>query len=218
MGHLSKVIKVLVISDALFLSSVGILNPIFAIFLTSNISGGKIETAGIAAAIYLMVRTIFLLPVSWQIDKHKGERDDLFFLVCGLIIMALTSVLYIFSTTARQIYLLQIVMGIGAAMHYPAWYVLFTRHIGRFREGFAWGVYEVVVGISGAIAASAGAFIADLYGFKIIFSIMAGLTLISALLPLTFYKHLRTPKQAEEEFKKHYPSTLTDYHNEREIV
>lgn len=217
MPKLNYVIKVLIVSDAFFLSSLGLLNPIFAIFLTSQIKGGTIETAGIAATIYLIVRTIFLLPVSSQIDKQKGERDDLFFLVGGLLIMALTSVLYIFAGTATHIYILQIFLGLGAAMHYPAWYVLFTRHIGRFREGFAWGVYEVVIGLSGAIAALTGAFLAENYGFSLVFSLVAFLTFASALLPLSFYKHLKTRKQVEEEIKKHASSSLADYRPEGEI-
>lgn len=218
MSHLNRIIKALIVSDAFFLSSIGILTPIFAIFLTRQIDGGTIETAGIAASIYLITRTIFLLPVSSQIDKRKGEIDDLFFLVVGLMLMALTTILYIFAQTTWHIYILQIFLGLGAAMHYPAWYVLFTRHIGRYREGYAWGVYEVVVGASGAVAASLGAYIADVYGFELLFSLVAILTIISALLPLGFYKHLRTSKQVEEELKKSTHSTLTDYHSEREIM
>ncbi|PJE58268.1 MAG: hypothetical protein COU81_01620 [Candidatus Portnoybacteria bacterium CG10_big_fil_rev_8_21_14_0_10_36_7] len=186
MARLNKIIKALIISDAFFLSAIGILTPIFAIFLISQIDGGTIEVAGIAAAIYLIVRTIFLLPVSNLIDKKKGEYDDLFFLVSGLVVMALTMILYTFAKTVWNIYLLQAVLGVGAAMHYPAWYVLFTRHIGKFREGFAWGVYEVVIGISGALTVSAGAFVANIFGFEVLFLVVAMLILAGAFMPLLF--------------------------------
>ena len=77
MARLNKIIKALIISDAFFLSAIGILTPIFAIFLISQIDGGTIEVAGIAAAIYLIVRTIFLLPVSNLILKYYLQTYQL---------------------------------------------------------------------------------------------------------------------------------------------
>jgi MFS family permease len=135
---LNRVIKILIISDTLLLSSAGLYTPIFAIFLTTQIRNGTIALVGLATAIFLASKTLFLLPISRYIDKIKGQKDDLFCLVFGSILMALVCFLYIFAKSSYHIYLLQALLGLGTAFYTPGWYVLFTRNIDRYHEGMAW--------------------------------------------------------------------------------
>ncbi|GAH48577.1 unnamed protein product, partial [marine sediment metagenome] len=66
---MNPVIKVLTISDFLIISGFGLITPIFAVFVTDTIEGGTLAVVGIAAAIYLLARSIGQIPVGAIIDK-----------------------------------------------------------------------------------------------------------------------------------------------------
>jgi len=78
---INKVIRTLIGADLVFLSALGFVNPIFAIFITSRIKAGSLEVIGFAAAIYWITKSILEIPVGRFLDKRKGEKDDLYFFV-----------------------------------------------------------------------------------------------------------------------------------------
>ena len=59
LDHLNPVIRWLIIGDVLYYAGVGLLGPIFALFIVDFIEGGNIEVAGIAIAIYLITKSVF---------------------------------------------------------------------------------------------------------------------------------------------------------------
>ena len=67
--------------------------------------------------------------------------------------------------------------GLGAAMAYPTWSALFTRHIDRGREAIEWGSYHMLTDLAGAAAASMGGLIAGLYGFESVFVVASVIAL-----------------------------------------
>jgi predicted MFS family arabinose efflux permease len=188
---INKIIKTLIGTDLVFLSALGIITPIFAIFITDKIKGGNIEVVGFAAAIYWIGRSIFEIPIAKFLDRTKGEKDDLYFLVIGYMVCAFVNFGYIFSSLPWHIYLLELVYAIGAALSWPAWSALFTRHIDKGKEGFEWSVEHVSfsagIGITGAL----GGIIVSNLGFNIAF-ILAGLfALLGGLLPLIIYRDVK---------------------------
>jgi len=178
---MNLVIKILILSDFIIWSVNNLTAPIFAIFIVDNIPGASIETAGIAAALYLIFKSIFEIPVGLFLDKVKGEKDDLYTAVVGSVIMASVFALYPLINSIWQLFLLQIVLGISAAVSYPGWYGIFTRHIDKKKEAFEWSVYDVALGIGMGLTAVIGAFLVEKFGFDIVFYITAGFTLIGAL-------------------------------------
>lgn len=178
--NVNLVIKILILSDFLIWSSNQLLAPIFAIFITDKIQG-SIEVVGIASAIYLITKSIFEIPIGVYIDKSKSEKDDLLTAIFGTLLTALVYFLYIFIADVWQLYLLQALMGLSAAVAFPGWYSIFTHHVDRGREGLEWSLYDVSLGIGMAAAAALGGFIAETFGFNVLFFIVGLFTLSGSL-------------------------------------
>lgn len=181
---MSKVIKVLILSDVSILTGLGFVAPIFAIFLTQNIKGGNVEVAGFAAAIFWIVESIAMIPFGRYLDKKGGEKDDLFFVGFGNFLVALSVLGYLFSSLPWHIYALQVIYALGMAMNLPGYTAIFTRHIDKGHEAFNWSIRAAFVGLGAGIAGALGGVIANSFGFKALFIGMEFFILFSALLPI----------------------------------
>lgn len=175
------IIKILILSDFLIWSSYQFLSPIFAIFVTERINQSSLETIGLAAAIYLISKSIFEIPIGIYIDKSKSEKDDLYTAIAGTVLAAFVFFGFIFVSSVWQLYVLQIIMGLANALAFPGWYSMFTRHIDKEKAAFEWSLYDVLLGIGMAATAAAGGFLAEKFGFNIIFIIIGSATLLGAL-------------------------------------
>lgn len=192
--YVNKVIKVLITSDFFMLSAAGIVSPIFAIFITENVQGGNIALVGYVSTVYLLVKAFFQLIFGRWIDKKESEKYDFALLIVGSIITSLVPLGYIFSKLPWHIYVIEALNGLGFAMTLPSWYAIFTRHIDRGQEGFQWSLETMLVALGGAIAASAGGYLAEHYGFKLIFILMSVLSMIGSLFLILIYNELKTHK------------------------
>lgn len=181
--NVNIVIKILIISDFLIWSSNQLLAPIFAIFITGKING-SIEVIGIASAIYLIIKSLFEIPVGAYIDKSVSEKDDLYTAIIGTIVTAIAYFLFTAVTQVWQLYVLQAIMGIGAACAFPGWYSIFTHHVDKGKAGFEWSLYDVVLGFGMAGSAALGGFIANEFGFDTLFFLVGIFTLLGAILLL----------------------------------
>lgn len=182
----NKIIRTLIVSDFFLFFALGLLAPIFAVFILNNIEN-KIEIIGYAVAIYWLTRVITVVPFSHMMDRMKGEMDEYFFMIIGTFIISCVPLFYIISTAPWHIYLLQIVSGLANSMAVPAWRILFTNHIDTRIVGLEWSLEDVGVGIATAASAAIGAFIADRFGFDTLFIMIfvCGVIGTTVLLPLT---------------------------------
>ena len=170
MSHntVNKTIRSLIVSDFFLFFALGLLSPIFAVFILNNV-GNKIEIIGYAVAIYWLTRVITVIPFSHLMDKLKGEMDEYYFMIIGTFIIAVVPLFYIISSQPWHIYLLQIVHGLANSLAVPAWRILFTNHIDSRIVGFEWSLEDVGVGVATATSAVIGAYIADKFGFNFLF-------------------------------------------------
>jgi len=180
--QVNVVIKVLIASDFIVWSSANLVAPIFAIFVADKLPGGSIEAVGIASMIYFIAKCIVEIPVSTYIDKSKSERDDLYSALLGTILNATIFFLYPIIDSVWQLYLLQIVSGAAAAIAYPGWYSIFTRHIDKTKEAFEWSLYDVLLGLGMAATAALGALLVKQFGFDIVFVAIGVMTILGAFL------------------------------------
>ena len=188
---INKVIKILILSDVALLAGLGLVAPIFAIFLTENIKGGNVAVAGFAAAIYWIIHSVVMIPFGKYLDKKQGEKDDLWFIIIGNLLAALAVFGYLFARLPWHIYVLQFIYGIGMGMNMPGYTAIFTRHIDKGREAFDWSVRGALVGIGAGVAGGLGGVIAQNFGFNILFLGVAGFIIISAFLPLLISKEMK---------------------------
>ena len=190
--QINIVIKILVLSDFLIWSSAQLLSPIFAIFITDKING-SIEVVGIASAIYLISKSVFEIPVGIFVDKTKSEKDDLYSAIIGTLLTACGFFALTFIDSIWQLYALQALFGLAAAIAFPGWYSIFTRHIDKGKEAFEWSLYDVVLGVGMACAAALGGFIADYFSFDVLFNIIGILTVCGAVLLLAIKSKIYMP-------------------------
>lgn len=188
---INKIVRTLIGADLIFLSALGLINPIFAVFITDQIKGGDVKMIGFAAAIYWIVKSLLQVPIGNFLDKRKGEKDDLYFLIFGYLIVALVPFGYIFSFLPWHIYILEGVYAIGMAMYYPSWCAIFTRHIDKGKEAFEWSLESATLGIGAGITGAVGGILASKFGFDLVFILVGAMAIISGFFPLFIYKDVK---------------------------
>ncbi len=187
---INRVIRSLIVSDLVLFFALGLLSPIFAVFILENI-GNRLEVIGYAASCYWITRVIMVVPLSRLMDKLKGELDEYSFMVLGTFIISIVPLFYIIASEPWHIYALQIVNGIANSMAVPAWRIIFTNHVDRRFIGFEWSLEDVGVGIATAASAAIGAFVADKLGFNVLFGAMSFFGIIGACILLVLRKRER---------------------------
>lgn len=178
-NKVNRTIRFLILSDFFLFFAVGLLAPIYAVFVLKYIEN-SLEVIGYAVACYWITRVIMVIPLSLFMDKIKGEKDEYSFMVVGTFLIALIPLLYTISSQPWHIYALQIFNGFAYSMAVPAWRILFTNNIDKKIVGFEWSLEDVSVGLATALSAALGAIIADKYGFNVLFGVISFFGFLSA--------------------------------------
>ena len=178
---MNRVIKLLMISDVLVLTSFGLIDPILAIFFKEDLIGGTIFTAGLASTVFLIVKCSVQLPFSRYVDSSSYKKR-LRWLIFGSFLISSVPFIYIFSKHIQMIFFAQIIYGIGSGLAYPTWLALWTTHLDKKRETFEWSLYSTLTGLGTAMTAAIGAGLSYLVGFKITFIFVGILSLTGCLI------------------------------------
>ena len=185
---INKIVKILIMSDFFLNLGWGLLSPIFALFILEKITMGNpmkaAEIAGFSALFYWITKSFMEIPIGRFLDKHDGEKDDFWFMTLGLFVVAITPLGYLISTEPWHIYFFQVVHATGMAMALPSWLAIFTRHIDKGKEAFEWSLETTSISMGAGIAGGLGGIVASIFGFRILFIFVAGLTFFAALLLL----------------------------------
>jgi MFS family permease len=182
MININKVIKTLIASDFFLQAGWGLSGPIFAIFLTQQIQGGNLKVVGVAVATYWIAKSIVQPFIAHQLDKNHGEKDDFQFLIIGMYVANLIPLGYVFSTQPWHIYGLEFIRAMAMACVVPTWSAIFTRHIDKGKEAFSWSIESTGIGFAAGIAGAGGAWLASIFGFKIVFVLVSFFGIISSSL------------------------------------
>jgi len=186
----NRIIKYLILSDLIFWGGWGLITPIFAIFIVERIVGGSALVAGMASAIYWVLKSVLRIPIGIFLDSRPGEKDDYFFLVFGLFLASLVPFGYIFSFYPWHIYLLQAIHAIGMAMSLSGWSAIFTRHIDKGKEATEWGLDGTSVGLGVGISGAIGGWAVTKFGFTPVFLAVGILGLIGVMLLLALKRDI----------------------------
>ncbi len=173
-----KILRSLILSDFFILSSFGLVQPIFALFIMNNITGATVTAVGVAVTIQLVVKAVFQIIVGKWADEGDGNRRDLIALIAGSVLQSCVPLGYLFLHNLAEIYVLQVIYGLGLALAYPGWMVIFTRYIRSDKAGYEWGVYNTTISLGTAVAAALGAYLADIYSFNVLFVIVSILSFV----------------------------------------
>lgn len=184
-----KILRVLILSDLFILGGFGLIQPIFAIFMLQGISGTTVTAIGIATAIHLITKSILQIIVSKWTDEESGNKRELITLLIGSLIMGMVPFGFIFSTTLSHIYILQFVYGLGGAIAFPGWMVIYSRYTRQEKAGYEWSLYNTIISLGMAGAAVVGAYLADFYSFNVLFVIIGIISLTGAILLTRIFRH-----------------------------
>lgn len=184
----------MVVSDFFLNYGLGLLGPIFALFIAQTITAGSTaeaaKIAGIASLLYWIPKSILQIPVGRYLDKNHGERDDYWFMILGLFITAIVPFGYLVSFLPWHIYLLQLLQGIGMALALPPWLALFTKRVDKGNEAFEWATESTFIGFGAGIGGAVGGTIAALFGFNVVFIGVGAFSLFSVVILLLLRKQV----------------------------
>lgn len=184
-----KVLRLLILCDLFILGGLGLIQPIFAIFMLKSIGGSTITAIGVATTIQLVTKAFFQILVGRWTDADAGNRRELITLLLGCVLISLVPFGYIFSQNIAHIYSLQFLYGLGSAMIFPGWMVMFTRYSRDNKAGYEWSVYNTVVSLGTAVTAALGAYLADVYSFTVLFFIFGIMSLFGTGAVVIIFKH-----------------------------
>lgn len=184
-SRVNAVILTLIYSDFLVISAAGLFEPVFAVYLTNQIHGGSLAVAGFATTVFWVVKSVVQVPVSWYVDRKRGEGDDFLFMVVGAAISSVVPLLYyFFAREIWHVYALQALSGVGYGMQVPTWLAIFTRHVDRNLESTEWMMHSNAVGLGIAVAAGFGGAIADRYGIRALFPVVSAFLMLGTIVLL----------------------------------
>ena len=186
---MNAVIRGMIASDVIFMGSLGLIGPIFALFVVDFIEGADASVVGTAVAIFFLTKSLLQLPFATLIDAIKGEMDDFWILIIGSLVTACIPLLYLVIGSPGELYLVQLIYGIATAATFPSYMAIYTRHIDKQKEGSEWGMYYMMTDFTAAVTASLGGYLAQSIGFQplIVIVVVMSVLGISILIPLRPY-------------------------------
>ncbi|OPY54538.1 MAG: regulatory protein UhpC [Methanosaeta sp. PtaU1.Bin112] len=178
---MNRTMKLLLLSDIFVLTGFGLIQPILAIYINDgSVTGGTMLTAGMASALFMLTKSLVQLPFGHYVDRQDSKER---WLVLGTLLMAAVPLIYLSASSIYQVYLAEVIYGLGSGLAYPTWLGLWSVNLDRGRESFQWSVYHTSTGVGAAATGAAGAAVASHMGFSATF-LLAGLLCILGCLVL----------------------------------
>jgi MFS family permease len=177
---MQKELRILLLSSALFMLAAGLFGPIYAVFVEEI--GGDLLTAGTAYSAFAIAAGVIIFFISrWE--DHVKHQEKL--VILGYALSCVGFLGYLLIKKPLDLFIVQIILGIGEAVGIPAYDGLYSKHLDKGKFVSEWGLWEsmnyIVLGISAAL----GGFLAKTYGFRFLFFIMFLLS-VGGLIVSTF--------------------------------
>lgn len=183
---MKKGIKVLIIADAWAVFALGMIGPIYAIFVEKI--GGDILDASWAYSAFA-ISSGAVLYLFGKIEDKSRHRE--LFVVGGYSLIAIGCFMYLFVYNQLTLVLTQVVLGLGNAVLSPAFDSVYSDYLDEKKKASEWAGWEGSGLVVAAIAAVLGGYIAQKLGFKILFITMTTAALIGALVSLNILRKKR---------------------------
>lgn len=145
---INKVVMLLTLSDIFTWGPYTIIAALAGLYLANKFGENVIEYIGIGTSIYFITRAIFQIPLGIITDKIKKDKDEISFLLIGVILMGLTFTMYPLITKPLHYFLLQFLFGVGASLNVTNWRKLFALNLQSGQEGLSYAFYETSISIA----------------------------------------------------------------------
>jgi MFS family permease len=148
---------------------VGLLGPVYPIFVVNRFSASFVDI-GLLYAVFCLVAALFKIPAGKLVDVHGEERV----LFIGVMVGAACSLAYIVTSNLIQLYIIEFFFGISYALQRPSLLTLVSNLGGKERKGLFLGMFESFYDVAEAMAAVLSTIIASKVGFEPLFLLCSG--------------------------------------------
>ncbi|MBU0697246.1 MAG: MFS transporter [Bacteroidetes bacterium] len=187
----------------------GMVWGIFPLLLASK--NFTIEQIGIITAIYPAVWGIGQLFTGKMADKHP-KKEMLFW---GMLLQAITLLLFVFANNMYQYIILSSILGWGTAMVYPTFLASIAENTNPIDRAKSIGIFRLWRDLGYAIGAILTGLIADAYNINSSIVFIGVLTLISAIIIKARMK-TNTSCISKEDIQKKKNYTIIDVRTKEE--
>jgi MFS family permease len=167
--------------------------------------GGTESEIGLILGVFT-ISAVLLRPF---IGKEVDRRGRKIILISGIVIFFISMLLYDYTQNVTSLLLLRILQGIGWGAATTAATTLIADIAPPKRRGEAMGIFGMASNVAMAIGPALSMILLQKYDFPILFSMSAGISLLSLLLVLpiseTIVVHPKTPLFSREAL---FPSAL----------
>jgi len=178
-------LRAMLVISGFYMFAFGMFSPIYAIFVEKI--GGDITTASNAWAVFYLVAGLLTFAAGrWENRKQNAAWG----IICSQLIVALAYITYYLADKVQMLYLAQVLLGMAAALFWPAFHSIYGKHIDKRNSVWQWSFYDGMAYLVPAVSAVIGGFLVKIHGFDSIFLVMALLSLISAVYMLFLPKRL----------------------------
>jgi MFS family permease len=175
-------LKIILIISGLSITAWGLLAPIYAIFVEEI--GGDLLTAGSAYSIYSLVAGFIVFFIS---RFKKAEKSPETFIVIGYGLGVIGFAGYLFVKSPVHLFIVQLIFGLSEAIRLPSRDALFSKLIGDGKYAVSWGLWWSLSYIIAALAALIGGYLAQAFGFRVLFYVMLASAFTGFLISLKLY-------------------------------
>ncbi len=159
---INKVLIFLTFSDVFSWGSFTVISALTGLYLANKLGQNTVEYVGIGTAIYFFVRGLAQMPIGHLTDKFKKDKDEIFLLALGIVLMGIPFLFYPKILQPYHYYLLQAVFGLGVALNLTTWRKLFALNIDGGREGRQYATYETIMSLCTGVLSVVGGVIANM--------------------------------------------------------
>ncbi len=153
--------------NVLVIIAAGFMIPLWSDFVTHI--GGDVRTAGKAILLFSMVIGLVTCLAGVIESKFKHDR---FYMIAAQAVMCLGYAGYFFVHNPQQLYMVQIILGVGGAFQSPVLCALYQQVIPKEKSSQYWGVWNGFYQIAMGIGALSSAYIVHHYSYTPMFSAM----------------------------------------------
>lgn len=180
---MKRELKLLLVISALFTLAAELFGPIYAVFVEQI--GGDLLTAGGAYAAFAIATGVLIFFVGkWE--DHVKHMEKL--IVVSYLLNVVGFAGYLMIRAPVDLFIVQVVFGIATAVNVPAFDGMYSRFLDKGRYASEWGLWESQYYIVVAVAAVAGGYLAEVYGFMMLFQVMLGISVMGFLVSLLLLK------------------------------
>jgi len=144
----NKIVWFLTLSDIFTWGVYTIISGFIGLYISKKIGSNVEIVLGIGIGLFYLAKGIFQIPIGIITDKIKKDKDDILFLLIGNLMMGLPYLYFPSITNSFEYYILQFIIGTGAAMNLVNWRKIFAKNLSVGNEGLEYGLYDTIMSFS----------------------------------------------------------------------